>query len=333
MSSTVRTTTVIRDGFHNGFTDLQEWQSLYWVSYRKGSGHMTFDGQAVLSVSTDRRRFREAARIKLPGDNRDPKLFAMSPDKLAMTIPTWEGEHKANKLNQYITFSNDGFNWEKPQRILKTGQWLWRIREHNNLYYGLVECLKNLSSGPLDHQLELMTSTDLLNWKHLANVGPADWRLNESDIHFQPDGSAWLVARAQGLGGHSVFGKAQQPYDKWETQSLGVMIHAPIILDHNNQLYVAGRSAPESEGIVGFPSNHSLGIWKLNEASVQPTLRIPATGDCSYPGLIKDSQGNICLTYYSQHAYDLGVIETGLPDDTSKMHKPADVYLAELDLC
>lgn len=109
MSSVLCTTTVVRNGFHNGFTDVQEWQDLYWVSYRKGSGHMTFDSQAALSVSIDRRRFREAARIKLPGDNRDPKMFPMSPDKMAMTIPTWEGAHAADKLHQYITFSSDGF--------------------------------------------------------------------------------------------------------------------------------------------------------------------------------------------------------------------------------
>lgn len=330
MSRILRSVTVARDGFHNGFTDVQQWQSLYWVSYRKGSGHATMDGQAVVSVSADRTRFREAAKIKLYGDNRDPKLFAMSDDKLAMTIPSWEGRYTAAALRQYITFSHDGFNWETPQPILETGQWLWRIRKHDGLYYGLVQCITDLPDGTRDHQLELKTSRDLISWEHLAHLGPAKWGLNESDLHFHPDGSAWLVARTQYLDGHSVFAHAQPPYTDWQTQSLGVMIHAPIILEHNNQLYVSGRSNPAAEGIVGFPTGSSLGIWKLTQGKVEPTLRIPATGDCSYPGLIKDDKGNICLSYYSQHAYQLGVVPTGLPEGSP--FTCADVYFAELEL-
>ena len=47
---------------HNAFTDLQYWQGNYWVGYRKGAGHISMDGEAVISVSADRRRFREVAR-------------------------------------------------------------------------------------------------------------------------------------------------------------------------------------------------------------------------------------------------------------------------------
>ena len=165
MSKIVRQTTVVRDRFHNGFTDLQYWQSLYWVSYRKGSGHATMDGEAIVSVSADRLRFREAARIKLYGDNRDPKLFPVSDECLAMTIPTWEGNYNSKSLRQYITFSSDGFNWEKPQRILGDGEWLWRIREHEGTYYGLVQELGTRPDGSRQHNLVLMTSSDLLTWQ------------------------------------------------------------------------------------------------------------------------------------------------------------------------
>ena len=115
MARILHHTTVARDGYHNGFTDLQHWQSMYWVSYRKGSGHATMDGEAVISVSTDRVRFREAARIKVYGDNRDPKLFAISEGRLACTIPSWHGSYRSNALRTYITFSGDE-SFEKSLR-------------------------------------------------------------------------------------------------------------------------------------------------------------------------------------------------------------------------
>lgn len=331
MASILQHTTVARDGFHNAFTDLQHWQGMYWVSYRKGSGHATMDGEAVISVSIDRARFREAARIKFYGDNRDPKLFPISADRMACTIPCWEGAYRGDCLRTYISFSGDGFNWEEPRPILETGQWLWRIREHGGLYYGLVQKVETREDGYRQHNLILMTSNDLLEWTEIVLIGNDDVGLNESDIVFQPDGVAWIVARSTKAPGYSYFCHAQPPYTEWEWTPLEALIHAPVMLEHEGRLYVAGRSAPSLEGVAGFPSHCSLGLWEVTFGKVAPVLRIPATGDCSYPGLIKDPEGRICLSYYSQHAYHLGVVGDGAPlADWQSL--PADVYFAELEL-
>jgi hypothetical protein len=83
----------------------------------------------------------------------------------------------------------------------------------------------------------------------------------------------------------------------------------------------------------------SLGLWRLERKGVTPALLIPATGDCAYPGLIKDPAGRICLSYYSQHAYHMGVIPyllryEPLPPthDKGQLLSPDDVYFAELEL-
>ncbi len=76
----------------------------------------------------------------------------------------------------------------------------------------------------------------------------------------------------------------------------------------------------------------------MTRGAVEPVLRIPATGDCAYPGFIKDPDGRICLTYYSQHAYHSGVIappfrlEPDEPWDKGQLLTPDDVYFAELEL-
>lgn len=339
MARILRQVTVVRDGMHNGFTDLQHWQGAYWVGYRKGTAHASMDGEACVSVSVDRARFREAARVKVPGDNRDPKLFPLTESRLAMTIPTWLGGYQKRDLRQYIVFSEDGFTWEKPIPILGKNRWLWRIRRHAGRYYGLIQDLRE-DGNTLRHRLTIALSDDLLRWDDLCSVGTDREGLNESDICWQPTGEAWLVARSSQTPNFSFFGSARPPYTAWKLTNLKVMIHAPILLEHAGALYVAGRRNADLEKDHAYPflSRTGLGVWKLTRGRVEPVLRIPATCDCSYPGLIKDPDGRICLTYYSQHAYDMGVVprpfrlEPDAPHDQGRLLTADDVYFAELQL-
>lgn len=328
MAKILRQTTVVRDGMHNGFTDLQYWQGCYWVGYRKGASHASIDGTATISFSGDRSRFREAAKLRVAGDNRDPKLFPLSENRMAAYFPSWTRGVAKHDLQQYISFTDNGIDWEKPTPILPPRQWLWRIRKHEGRYYGLIQNLEgDWSNGHNPHQLDLAVSDDLLEWTVLTRIGEP-YGLNESDIFWQANGEAWIVARSAVRDGSSFFASARAPYTDWAVKELGPMVHAPIFLQHDGALYVAGRCHPASTGNPVFPyPGASLGIWQVEKGEITPVLQIPATGDCSYPGLIKDSEGRICLTYYSQHAYLMGILT--FPESTDR---PADVYFAELEL-
>ena len=333
MAHIIRQTTIVQDWMHNGFTDLQfHWDS-YWVAYRKGRSHASLDGEVTISVSMDRTRFREAARIKVKGDNRDPKLILANNDKMALTIPSWQGGYAPENLKQFISFSEDGFNWNKSERILEDGQWLWRVREHEGVYYGSVHDIYGMSEKT--RTLRLMTSSDLLNWEHLCVVGDPDMCLGENDIHFFDDGEAWMVMRSEKKPGYSFFASAQAPYTNWEITPLDTHIHACIILEDNGRLFVSGRKKPSLEGNDIFPSVMSLGVWELTKGKVKPVLHIPAMGDCSYPGFIKDPEGRVCMSYYSQHSYLMGVIPPKVPlkgEDGFWTSFQADVFFAELCL-
>lgn len=333
MANIIRQTTVARDGMHNAFTDLQYWQGCYWVGYRKGSGHVSMDGEAVVALSADRHRFREIARFHVPGDNRDPKLFPISEVGMAAYFPSWTRGHQARELQQYITLTENGYDWEEPSPILQTNMWLWRVREHDGRYYGLIQNLEGQwDSETKPHSLDLAVSDDLTEWEIITRIGRGQG-LCESDIFWHDNGEAWIVARSAVHGENSFFCQAEAPYTDWTVEKMDPMVHAPIFIEHDDELYVAGRNLPSSEGIHTHPfTGPSVGVWRVQPANLEPVLRIPASGDCSYPGLIKDPEGRICMTYYSQHAYHMGVLEppSGLRGD----HRQAasDVYFAELDL-
>ena len=343
-----RQATVVRDGWHNAFTDLVFWQGCYWVGYRKGSSHLSLDGQVCLSVSQDRARFREAAKLKAPGDNRDPKFVAMNDGRLALIFPTWFGGHRKRHLQQFVAFSNDGFTWSAPEPILEPHWWLWRVVPHEGRYYGAAYTYRDRETGEKRVSQEFLVSDDMIRWEILGRTG--DEPLGESAFQFQPDGEVQMIARCTEPGdAPAYFCTSRPPYREWTNTSLGVMIHSPAMLAHDGALYVAGRRHATQEGDTAFPfaSPHSLGIWRVernaDRTRVEPVLRIPASGDCAYPGFIKDDDGRICLSYYSQHAYLMGALpERPLPDadiDPNLRNKNQpntqpqnDVYFAELEL-
>lgn len=337
MAKILRQVTVVRDGMHNAFTDLQYWQGCYWVSYRKASEHVAMDGRAVVALSSDRTRFRELAELKVPGDNRDPKLLPVSEDRLALYWPSWtKGVPNAQALRQFITFSPDGSRWEKPQMILGPGQWLWRIRHHDGRYYGLIQNILS-RGGETRHGLELASSEDLISWRTVAHVGSEEQGMNESDIHWFDDGEAWIVARSDNEKHYgrpiSFFASARAPYSDWQVTEIPTRIHAPVFLKHKDVLYVAGRRKADEDPTWPF-GPASLGVWKVTRGAVEPVLNIPATGDCSYPGFIHDPEGRICMSYYSMHAYEHGVIPRPARQTQDQFVKlgAADVFFAELEL-
>jgi hypothetical protein len=337
MARLLRATTVVRDGFHNAFTDLLHWQGAYWVSYRKGTGHISTDADAILAVSSDRQRFREVGRLRIAGDVRDPKMVADSEDRLAIISPSWIGGHERRNLQTYVTFTNNGADFEKPIPILSRNEWLWRVVKHGGRYYGACYDFP-IVKDERPHRTTLMVSDNLVTWERISRIGDDSISIGESGMHFRTDGELWVVSRQS--RGPAMLSIAKPPYTQWETIDTRTRIHSPIILEHKGSLYVSGRRNADVEGDATYPylSRSGLGIWKLERAGLTPVMRLPAAGDCAYPGFIVDPAGRVCISWYTQHAYVDGTIERPYRMDTEPKYDKgtvlplADVYFAELEL-
>jgi hypothetical protein len=337
MPQLVRQATVVRDGLHNAFTCLAWWQGQYHVAYRKSEAHYgRANGRVMIANSMDRHRFREVATLKTRGDCRDPLLVPFSQERLAVLFPVADPVLGNTRCVQYLAWTEDGFTWSRPQAILPPDYHLFRVRPSPLGWLGLA-CYRQ----PDARALYLMRSADLEQWTTVCKVGPDELWLNEADLCLQPDGEAWLIARTlRKPDNFSMFGVARPPYDQWTLSELGTTLHCPRLLAHQGQVYLAARCYPRQWGEAAWPWGASLGVFTVTRGAVAPLLRIPAAGDCAYPGLVVDDAGRVCLSYYSQHAYLMGVIP---PDDARVVVPPGerqpaqegtvtDVYFAELAL-
>ena len=78
---------------------------------------------------------------------------------------------------------------------------------------------------------------------------------------------------------------------------------------------------------------YSAEVFRAVSAMLEPVLRIPASGDCGYCGLIKDPDGRVCIAYYSQHAYKLGVLPRREPTpDMEHPGRESDIFVAHIQL-
>ena len=111
------------------------------------------------------------------------------------------------------------------------------------------------------------------------------------------------VIRAEGGTDHSWLGESAEPYREWQWTDLGVMIHAPAVLQVEGRWIVAGRSRVEDlPGGIYLPgSGHHTSVWEIRERQAHHLLTVPSAGDCSYPGLALGPDGEVAMSYYSQH--------------------------------
>jgi hypothetical protein len=331
--------TVVRDGMHNGFPSLAYWRDAYWLSFSKGERHApSTANRGCLLVSTDRQRWLPAADTNLLGGSGGLRPLPVDDGTMAGLIATWQySESKTRILQNMITFTTDGYRWAEPVPILPLKYSVFGIRQFQGQWYAMAY----LHDGDR-RELFLMVSPDLLQWEQRCRIGLPEDRVNESDIIFQPDGEAWVVARTKRPGDHAWFCTARPPYTQWEFIDLKTRIHAPKILLHQGKYYVAGRCLPSELGETAWPFGHSLCVWELTRGAVKPVLRIPAAGDCAYCGIIEDPRGRVCLAYYSMHAYYLGVLPpfaAVFPTAEPAHSKQAqlvpcanDIYFAEIEL-
>ena len=326
------------DGYHNAFTDLRYWKGDYYLCFRTAQTHaVATPGEVVIYRSSDLTKWTLCVRFDTGGDDRDPKLIDAG-ERLGVVFGTWfprwgtEGSSVRNleyDLISHIALSRDGTCWSTPRQIYGVNYWLWRVLPVEEGFY----CAAYHFGRRDDRQMRtvhLLFSEDLLDWR-LKGLMRSGGGSGEPVLFQSAPGELRCVLRALEPGHHSWIGRSRRPYDEWEWEDLGVMIHAPVMLEMEGRWIVAGRSQEtdlpagsfEHYGEHPTSAEHHTSVWEIKKGRVVHLLTLPSGGDCSYAGLAHGEDGELLMSYYSQHE------RLPLPSDPPT---PADIFLARFRL-
>jgi len=331
--------TVVRDGWYNAFTDLAIWKGMYWLCYRRGTGHGAGNSVEVVLRSNDLRRWREVRDFESPagigdGCSAADGHFCVTPDCLYLFIGT------RNPTRSFVTWSDDGVKWSEPRPLRLDGDdhpYTWRVRWRDGRFYSAI-CHLEQGERPLD----LIVSNDGVDWSsHTSIVGREELPLysEETELHWRPDGELWCVVRAE----NAAMYWSCPPYTKWEGGDLGAICDAPVICESAGRTYLAGRVRLPGVVYSGYPAqlqggawegqgNGTTGLYHLTKGSIELIRHFPCGGDASYPGLISTEPGKLAISFYSDIAYWTGTVKPRYFSEWRYKSTECDIYLAELNV-
>jgi len=322
------------DGYHNAFTDLRYWKGHYYLCFRTAQTHgVATPGDVMVYRSAELKEWELCVRLDTGGDDRDPKLIDAG-ERLGVVFGTWfprwgtEGRSVRSleyDLISHIAVSRDGKCWSTPRQVYGVNYWLWRVLPVGEGFYCAA-----YHFGRRDDRdrrtVHLLFSEDLFDWR-LRGLMRAGGGSGEP-VLFQPEPDVLrCVARTLEPRHHSWIGRSRLPYGEWEWADLGVMIHAPVVLEVGERWIVAGRSQEEDLPAGSFerygehPTSAEChtSVWEIRDSRAVHLLTVPSGGDCSYAGLAHGPEGEVLMSYYSQHE------RLPLPQEPPT---PADVFLA-----
>lgn len=317
---------VYSDGYHNAFTDLLHWRGHYYLCFRTADNHgIEPPGDVVILRSPDLQDWCLCGRLSTGGDDRDPKLIDAG-DHLGLVMGTWYPRWRDRSVTRVphdlisqVSVSRDGECWSAPRQIYAVNHWMWRVLPHEGRYLCAAYHFP-VRDERIKRFIYLVASEDLFDWRPVCFMREG-FGSGEPVLYAPEPGVLHCVLRALEPDNHSWLGRSRAPYTDWDWTDLGVMIHAPVVLNVEGRWICAGRSQPGDlpEGTVEPDSGAHTSVWDITDATAQHLLTVPSAGDCSYCGLAFGPEGEVAMSYYSQHE------RMPLPE---KPPTPADVFLA-----
>jgi hypothetical protein len=283
-------------GPHNAFTDLIRHGDRFYCTFREGTGHAGGAGTIRVLTSTDGDTWEAAALIAQENvDLRDPKISVIPDGRLMIVggaaVPA--SRDPVRDHYSFVCFSTDGKAWTKPQRVLESWQWLWRVTWHGKTAYGVAYQWDPKAPGNArEWKAFLANSSDGVKWLKVADFDVPN--PTEATLAFDGD-VMYCLQRRDGQPNTALLGRSEPPYAKWSWKDLGRYYGGPnfIRLPHG-AWWGAGRIYDMGK------SRTALCRIDVKEGKIEPALTLPSGGDTSYPGLVW-YRDELWVSYYSSH--------------------------------
>jgi hypothetical protein len=278
---------------HNAFTDLIRFDERWFCVFREGTGHAAGAGKIRVLTSTDGAAWSSAALLEWQGvDLRDPHISQTPEGKLMIIGGAAEPATRDPVKDHYsfVSFSKDGKEWSKPERVGPSWHWLWRATWDGKNAYTVAYHWDPKVQGK--YRAKLMRSGDGIQFEKIIDFDVP--QATEATLVF--DGTElYCLQRRDGKPNSAKFGFSQPPYTKWAWADLDIYFGGPnFIKGPGGTWWATGRTIDKGKA--------QTVLWQLdvNVGKLTPVLTLPSGGDTSYPGMAWH-QGELWISYYSSH--------------------------------
>jgi len=302
--------TVYEDGRHNAFTDLKLWRGRYYVTFRSGEAHGSYDGTIRVLASDDLEKWEQVGHLTTVLDDRDPK-FALHDDRLWVLcqsrtppLPAEQGGGGA-RVQSYCWYSEDGRTWSNAHVLQPLGYVFWRPRLHEGRQWLAAYTYdRDHPTGPTWHS-DLLCSEDMLKWERISVIHDGEGA-DETGIQFLEDGTLVAFVRCEYPISGTPFCLAQPPYTEWQVMRQPLDVRGPLLAQVEGRLFVVGRYMEKSETEENLTYRDTRLYRVTDDYQLEELLVLPAPewapprqGDNSYAGEHYLGDGELLLSYYS----------------------------------
>ena len=275
---------------HSAFTDLTKFKGRYFVVFRTGSEHGSFDGEIRAMASEDLENWREVAVFSTPDDDRDPH-FAVFRGRLFVYFarrPRSDPESRWTMCAQ----SADGRKFTKPVRVFREFNRLWRPKIVGDILY----CASHECKG--EWRSILLRSADGLEWEKVSTIHEGD-KANETELLLLPDGSLLALVRREAPPKTALLCRSRPPSWEWERHDTGIVLQGPAMTLWGREIVICARFYDRGRPYTGLFAL-DLGA-DLSRSKIRHLFTLPSGGDTSYAGLLPLDDERLLVSYYSSH--------------------------------
>ena len=314
---------VVSDGRHNAFAAFTKWKGQYWLAFRKGTGHVSRDGDMFILRSKDTKKWHQSGKFDIFHDDRDAQLLATK-NRLFLYINSL-GE---GRFDAFVTYTDDGIKWSKPKRVYRKRYILWKPVEYKGKFYAG----SHMPSSIPKRNSHLIVSEDGIEWKKVSTIRAGRGE-SETTLLFGKDGKLTAFLRSQiKIGGFIM--ESQPPYQKWTERPAFAHLSGQVAYRFNNVDYVISRMLKYDPPVSPLKNRSAGAGRKLDQATMiytyeggklKPYCRLGALDgnkDSSYAGAIQE--GNTMLLIYHRAAHVFG--------GEFRAKDAADIYMARVKL-
>jgi hypothetical protein len=274
---------------HNAFTDLIRFKDRWLCVFREGKAHVSADGALRVLSSEDGDAWTSASLVTMAGaDLRDAKIALMPDGRLMLSgAAAYPAGGKVGHQT-FAWFSSDAKAWSEPVAIGDPDFWLWRVTWHKGRAYGIGYATKK------GNTIRLYSSDDGKKFVTLVPTLFDQGEPNETSMVFLEDDTCVCLLRRDGPKGTAQLGTAKPPYKEWTWKDLGLKIGGPHLLRlSEGRIVGAGRI---------YDGGAHTGLLWIDAQAGKATefLKLPSSGDNSYPGLVWHD-GLLWVSYYASH--------------------------------